>query len=371
MERDTYYVGALADGLKDVLESCMGVRRTSMLAAELNLLAGTLYQGLTVLAGRQTVGQEYCDLMFSRNGLCDVPLSARAGYSLVEVCWPYLLSRLDTGWPRLRDIREPFDRHAEAARIRDAMRAHAAESESQQPTSAAEAAAVTPVAPPDNDGSRDAAYSVCSATAGGTSSAAAKAQVAATAAAAAAARALRRAWAAAARRRRGAARVLRWLGAFHLALFFLNGRYANAAMRAARVRLMYNRAQDAPLPRYTILGVLMLARFGFEFGAQAARKLHGIIFSDGDGSGGAGGAGKANLASQRVPGLSGSDTEAAARRHRCALCMGPREHTAATLCGHLFCWECIVGWCETNPECPLCRQPAEPQSIVCVYHYDE
>jgi peroxin-10 len=31
---------------------------------------------------------------------------------------------------------------------------------------------------------------------------------------------------------------------------------------------------------------------------------------------------------------------------RCALCLEERTATAATECGHLFCWNCIVGWGE-------------------------
>ncbi|PFH54716.1 hypothetical protein AMATHDRAFT_72476 [Amanita thiersii Skay4041] len=40
----------------------------------------------------------------------------------------------------------------------------------------------------------------------------------------------------------------------------------------------------------------------------------------------------------------------------CTLCLEERTATCATECGHLFCWDCIVGWGREKAECPLCRQ---------------
>lgn len=48
----------------------------------------------------------------------------------------------------------------------------------------------------------------------------------------------------------------------------------------------------------------------------------------------------------------------------CMLCLSLMINPAAANCGHMFCWECIVGWVREHPECPLCRQVCLEQNLL-------
>jgi hypothetical protein len=46
----------------------------------------------------------------------------------------------------------------------------------------------------------------------------------------------------------------------------------------------------------------------------------------------------------------------------CRICLDVPEQPVVTVCGHLFCWNCLYRWIERNraaPQCPVCRAAIE------------
>lgn len=47
----------------------------------------------------------------------------------------------------------------------------------------------------------------------------------------------------------------------------------------------------------------------------------------------------------------------------CQLCLDKLASTA-TLCGHLFCWNCLSNWLRSKQQCPSCREYMPPSRII-------
>jgi len=150
---------------------------------------------------------------------------------------------------------------------------------------------------------------------------------------------------------------------FHLALFYFNGRFYDFSKRMSNIHYIFNGKIEQRRPQYHILGVLILIQFMVTLMMYVRENLlphyAGFLL---------------NSVSPQIEDLSDqiNTTEAEEGNQsapKCTLCLESRRNTTATLCGHLFCWECITEWCNNKPECPLCRRPLTLQSLVCVYHY--
>ncbi len=55
---------------------------------------------------------------------------------------------------------------------------------------------------------------------------------------------------------------------------------------------------------------------------------------------------------------------------KCPLCLEMCEAPTTTLCGHVFCWDCVCEWVSENVVCPVCRCSVEPQQLVCLQHFE-
>eukprot|EP00903_Cladosiphon_okamuranus_P019119 g17591.t1 len=292
-ERDLYYANTLlGEGASELAETLLGSRRVMILAPELRALASCLYFGLTNLAGKQTLGQEYCgvDLKAPAGGgsrgpptLSKTPWRA---YTFLRVAVPYLQERMREGWGGLRSLRDPFGGGGAAAALA-AARARARARAALAPPVGIAVAAGADEAAVDRAGLDEGQAELPAQmvrSGGGTSSSRAGNEVAPLVSRrrrrsqppplAALVGRLRRVLAWARRRRPAMSGVLEWALRLHLAAFYFDGRFVDPAMRAVGARLAYARHdQEAPRARYAVLGLLLLLQLAAEAASASSETV--------------------------------------------------------------------------------------------------
>jgi len=156
----------------------------------------------------------------------------------------------------------------------------------------------------------------------------------------------------------------------HLALFYFTGKFYDFSKRLFGIRYISNKKPDSRSPlNYGILGVLIFIQLivnifmsikneitkRIEYRRAQSRKALKLTSE-----------GPLDQSEQSDPDENETLFQSSSK---CSLCLGSMNYVTATSCGHLFCWNCITEWINNKAECPLCRQPITPQSLVCIYYF--